>query len=92
VNGAVNDRLPVDHLTALSPGDNRILAGRRDIVTHEGTVLPDAQRHEGGVWSGGEAVEVVSVIRAVSGFQRITAIFTHPIVQTSFSRFRLYFL
>ena len=38
------------------------------------------QRCDGAVLAGYEAVEVVSVIRAVSGFQRITAIFAHPIM------------
>jgi len=34
--------------------------------------------------TGGESVEVVSAIRGVSGNQRIMAIFSYPIIQTSF--------
>jgi len=38
------------------------------------------QGSDGAVLAGSEAVEVVSVIWAVSGFQRVMAIFTHPIM------------
>ena len=38
------------------------------------------ERHECAVLMGGELVEMVSVIRAVSGFQRFSAMFAYPIV------------
>ena len=35
------------------------------------------QRHEGAVMAGGESVEVISVVVAVSGDQRVLAMFAH---------------